>query len=105
MTRHVYVGNLPHDTTSETLRSTFERDGRTVASVALVTDHRTGRSRGFGFVEMASEEQAEAVIRELDGVDLEGRPMRVKQGKERPELQLRAEFDPGRRGGNRRRRR
>ena len=105
MTRHVYVGNLPHDTTSETLRGTFEQHGRTVASVALVTDSRTGRSRGFGFVEMGSEEQAQDVIRELDGADLGGRPMRVREGQERPEIQLRSEPDAGRRGGNRRRRR
>jgi RNA recognition motif-containing protein len=105
MTQHVYVGNLPHDTTSETLRSAFEKDGRSVASVALVRDHRTGRSRGFGFVEMESEEAAEAVIRELDGTELGGRTLRVKEGKERPEFQVRSDPDAGRRGGNRRRRR
>ena len=104
MTKHVYVGNLLHETTPETLRSTFEQSGRTVASVALVKSPRTGKPRGFGFIEMESEEQAEAVIRELDGTVVDGRPIKVKEGKPRPEFRLLAEPPSARRGGGKRRR-
>jgi len=105
MTKQVYVGNISHDTTAETLRSAFETGDRKVAKVALVTNPRTGRSRGFGFVEMETEEAAADAIRELNGTTLDGRPLQVKEGKERPEFQIRADPDLLRRGGNRRRRR
>jgi RNA recognition motif-containing protein len=104
MTRHVYVGNLPLDTTPETLRTTFEQEGRTVAKVELVKSPKTGKPRGFGFVEMESEEAAEAVIRKLDGTLVDGRPIKVKEGKPRPEFRLLAEPPSARRGGNKRRR-
>lgn len=104
MTKHVYVGNLPLDTTPETLRSTFEQKGRAVASVELVKSPKNGKPRGFGFVEMESEEAAEAVIRELDGAMVDGRAIKVGEGKPRPEFRLLAEPPSARRGGNRRRR-
>lgn len=104
MTKHVYVGNLLHATTPETLRSTFEQQGRSVASIALVKSPKTGKPRGFGFIEMETEEQAEAVIRELDGTLVDGRPIKVKEGKPRPEVRLLAEPPSSHRGGNRRRR-
>lgn len=104
MTKHVYVGNLSLATTPETLRNAFSKDGRTVSKIALVTNPKTGRPRGFGFVEMQSEEEAQAVIRELDGTLLDGRPIKVGEGKERPEIQIRAATDEyGPRGGGRRR--
>ena len=103
MTKHVYVGNLPLDTTPETVRATFEQQGRAVTSVALVKSPKTGKPRGFGFIEMESEEEAEAVIRELDGTVLDGRELKVKEGKPRPEFRLLAEPPSARRGGNRRR--
>jgi RNA recognition motif-containing protein len=107
MTRQVYVGNLAHDTTPDTLRTAFSRDGRNVSNVVLVKDHRTGRSRGFGFVEMSTEDEAVLAIRDLDGVVIDGRPIKVKEGKERPEFRVRA-AEPssgrgGRGGGGRRR--
>lgn len=98
MTRHVYVGNLSPSTSPETLRSEFEQNGRTVAEVALVKSPRTGRPRGFAFVEMGAEEQAEAVIRELDGTLIDGRPIKVGEGKQRPEFRLRSVPEPTRRG-------
>ncbi len=104
MTKHVYVGNLPHATTSDALRSTFEQDGRSVANVALVKSPKTGRSRGFGFVEMATEEEAAAVINELNGTLIDGREIKVGAGKERPEFRLLAEPVVKRRGGGKRRR-
>ncbi len=104
MTTHVYVGNLLHATTPETLRTTFEQQGRTVTSVELVKSPKTGKLRGFGFIEMDSEEAAEAVIRELDGTMLDGREIKVKEGKPRPEFRLLAEPPSARRGGGKRRR-
>ena len=104
MTKQVYVGNLSLSTTQETLRSAFSKDGRNVAKIALVTNPKSGRSRGFGFVEMQTEEEATAVIRELDGTVIDGRPIKVGEGKARPEIQSRAATDDfGSRGGGRRR--
>ena len=77
MSRNVYVGNLPYRITDEEVRSVFALDGREVVSVNLITDRETGRPRGFGFVEMANEEQAEATVQALDGHMLDGRPLKV----------------------------
>lgn len=99
MSRHVFVGNLSFDTTPETLRSEFEKNGRTVAEIALVKSPKNGRSRGFGFVEMGSHEQAEAVIRELQGAVIDGRTIKVGEGKARPEIKLRSGGDLFKHGG------
>lgn len=104
MTRHVYVGNLSLATTEESLRTAFSKEGRTVTSVAIVTSPRGGRSRGFGFVEMESAEQAAAVITTLDGTEIDGRSIRVREGKERPEIQIRSFSDTFRRSGGGKRR-
>jgi RNA recognition motif-containing protein len=106
MTRHVYVGNLSPETTSQSLRSAFEAAGRSVTGVSLVRSPRNGRPRGFGFVELASSEEAEAAIRELDGKLVDGKAIKVSEGKERPEIRLRSvpeTFSRGRggRGGRR----
>jgi cold-inducible RNA-binding protein len=79
----LYVGNLSYQTTEETLREVFEEDGRTVQSVAIILDRETGRSRGFGFVEMGSPADAEAAISALDGRDVDGRRIRVNEARER----------------------
>jgi RNA recognition motif-containing protein len=79
----LYVGNLNFTTTEETLRAAFSSDGRTVKSVSILTSPETGRSRGFAFVEMGSDEEAQAAIRDLDGSDLDGRPLRVNEARER----------------------
>jgi RNA recognition motif-containing protein len=104
MTTHVYVGNLLPTTTPETLRATFEQNERAVESVALVKSPKTGKLRGFGFIEMGSEEEAEAVIRELDGTMIDGREVKVKEGKPRPEFRLLAEPPSTRRPGGKKRR-
>jgi RNA recognition motif-containing protein len=79
----LYVGNISYNTTEETLRSVFEEDGRTVESVAIITDRETGQSRGFAFVEMASPADAESAIQSLDGRDVDGRRIRVNEARER----------------------
>jgi RNA recognition motif-containing protein len=79
----LYVGNLAYGTTADQLRELFEADGRHVADVSVVTDRTTGQSRGFGFVEMASPEDAQAAVSALDGRDLDGRTLRVSEARER----------------------
>jgi RNA recognition motif-containing protein len=79
----LYVGNLNFTTTEDHLRAAFSDDGRSVKSVAILTNPETGRSRGFGFVEMGSEEDAQAAIQALDGTELDGRPLKVNEARER----------------------
>src|SRR6187401_696590 len=77
MSRNVYVGNLPYRITDDEVRQVFAQDGREVVSVNLIMDRETGRPRGFGFVEMSSEEQAEKAVAALDNFMLDGRPLKV----------------------------
>jgi RNA recognition motif-containing protein len=83
MGSRVYVGNLAFNVDAEQLRSLFEEGGRQVRDVKIVTDRDTGRSRGFGFVEMATPEEAQAVIAALNGRDFRGRPLTVSMARER----------------------
>ena len=83
MSTRLYVGNLSFDTTQETLTGAFEKDGRQVKEVSIVTDRETGRPRGFAFVEMTNESDAQAAIQAMDGVDLDGRNLKVNEAKER----------------------
>ena len=83
MTKRLYVGNLSWNLTEDELIETFQQDGRQVISARIITDRETGRSRGFAFVEMASEEEAQAAISALNGHDLDGRPLRVNEAQER----------------------
>ncbi len=80
MGKKLYVGNLPDSATEQDLSNKFAACG-TVLAVQLITDRRTGRSRGFGFIEMASEAEAQAAIDSLDGTDYEGRPMKVNEAR------------------------
>ena len=82
MAKKIYVGNLPWSTTSASLESLFSAQG-TVQSAEVVTDRETGRSRGFGFVEMATEEGCSAAIAALNGVEVDGRPITVNEARER----------------------
>ena len=82
MGRKLYVGNLPFSVTTETLQSKFSECG-TVESVNLITDRDTGQSKGFGFVEMGTDAEANAAISKLNGEDLGGRPMKVNEAKAR----------------------
>jgi cold-inducible RNA-binding protein len=84
MTKKLYVGNLAWGTTAETLRSAFAEGGRTVTDVFVAIDRETNRPRGFAFVEMGSEAEAEAAISALDGRSIDGRNIRVNAAQERP---------------------
>ncbi len=83
MTTRLYIGNLTSDVNEETLRLALSQDGRTVKEVHIVTDRDTGKPRGFAFVEMGSEQDAQAAISALDGTDLDGRNLKVNEAQER----------------------
>lgn len=78
----IYVGNLPWSTTDADLERLFSGIGP-VTSASVVTDRDTGRSRGFGFVEMANAEQANAAKEAMNGAELDGRTLKVDEAKER----------------------
>lgn len=78
MTNKVYVGNLSYDTAEDTLKNLFEQHG-SVASVSIISDRDTGISKGFGFVEMSTNEEAQAAIDALNGRDVDGRTIRVNE--------------------------
>ncbi|MFQ5655627.1 MAG: RNA recognition motif domain-containing protein [Planctomycetota bacterium] len=84
MGTRLYVGNLSWETSKDALRALFEADGRTVTDVHIVTDRETGRSRGFGFVEMGSDGEAQEAIDAVNGIELDGRTLRVDEARERP---------------------
>lgn len=75
-TNKLYVGGIPYRTTEDELRTAFEEAG-TVTSVSIIMDRMTGRSRGFGFVEMADESQAQAAVDRWDGKEMDGRMLSV----------------------------
>jgi RNA recognition motif-containing protein len=81
---NIYVGNLPFRTTSEDLAAMFRRYG-TVGSANVAVDRDTGRSRGFGFVEMDADNEARAAIEGLDGTDIDGRRITVNEARPRTE--------------------
>ncbi|UCG61508.1 MAG: RNA-binding protein [Candidatus Zixiibacteriota bacterium] len=81
---NIYVGNLSFDTTEEQLRQAFESFGE-VSSVNIITDRYSGESRGFGFVEMASQDAATAAISGLNGQELNGRALNVNEARPRTE--------------------
>ena len=78
--KNLYVGNLPHSTTEAELRTAFETHGA-VEKVSLVTDRDTGRSRGFGFVEMTNAGEADQAIAALNGTELGGRALTINEAK------------------------
>jgi RNA recognition motif-containing protein len=82
MGRRLYVGNLSYSTSSSDLQTMFSEFG-TVSSAEVVSDRMTSRSRGFGFVEMGSEEEAQAAIAALNGKEQEGRALTVNEAKPR----------------------
>jgi RNA recognition motif-containing protein len=96
----IYVGGLPYATTDAQLQEIFAVHGA-VESARVITDKFTGRSRGFGFVEMASSEEAQKAIQALNGTDLEGRNLTVNEA--RPQEKRSGGFgDRGGGGGERR---
>ena len=78
----LYVGNISFDTSEQDLEDLFGEKG-TVESANIITDRDTGRSRGFGFVEMSSQEEGQNAIADLDGTELDGRNLKVNEAKPR----------------------
>jgi cold-inducible RNA-binding protein len=98
MVKKLYVGNMGYDTSEDTLRAMFAGIGE-VESVNIITDRMSGRSKGFGFVEMATEEDAQAAISQLNGATLDDRQLTVAEARpQRP----RSDQGGGRRRGGRR---
>lgn len=97
----IYVGNLSYHTTEEYLETAFSAHG-TVQSVSVIRDRQTGKSRGFGFVEMDNEEEGSAAIEALNGMQLDGRTLTVNLARPRAESPGRGGGRSSFRGGNRR---
>lgn len=80
MNKKLYVGNLDYNTTEDSLKETFEEAG-TVETCDIITDRRTGNSKGFGFVEMSTEEEAEKAKEMFNEQQLEGRTIKVDEAR------------------------
>jgi len=99
---NIYVGSLSHEVTEEELRQAFEAFGQ-VTSAKIITDRYSGESRGFGFVEMPIEDEAQSAIDGLNGKELKGRTLTVNKARPRTERPRgRGRPGGGRRGGGRR---
>jgi RNA recognition motif-containing protein len=83
MAKKIYVGNMNYNTTEDTLRQLFAQYGE-VTSVNVITDRYTGRAKGFGFVEMATDDAARAAMAALNGRELDGRQLKVNEANEKP---------------------
>ncbi len=81
---NIYVGNLNYNLSEEELNEVFSEYGE-VVSVKIVKDRETGRAKGFGFVEMANEDEGEKAVEELDGAEVKGRNMKVNKARPKPE--------------------
>jgi RNA recognition motif-containing protein len=80
--KNIFVGNLSYEATEEEVRQLFEQFG-TVDRVSLITDRETGRPRGFGFCEMPNDEEGDAAIEQLNGVQLSGRALNINEARPR----------------------
>jgi RNA recognition motif-containing protein len=96
---NIYVGNLSYNLTEEDLRRAFEPFGQ-VSSVTIVKDKYSGQARGFGFVEMPDQAEAQAAIKNLNGKDLQGRPLNVNEARPRTDQGGRSGGRGGQRGGS-----
>jgi len=83
MGKRLYVGNLPFSADESAVRSLFEQNERQVEEVKLITDRESGRPRGFGFVEMTNDQDADNAIRDLNGHEMDGRQLNVNEARER----------------------
>ena len=83
MSKRLYIGNLPFTATEEEIRNLFEGDGRKVENVSVISDRETGRPRGFAFVEMSSQTDAETAVQKLNGYQMGGRTITVSEARER----------------------
>lgn len=84
MNKNLFVGGISYNSNDDTLREAFEQAG-TVVSAKIITDRETGRSRGFGFVEMGTPEEAQAAIEMWDQKEMDGREINVKEARDREE--------------------
>lgn len=98
MGKRLYVGNLPYSTTEEGLKGLFAQHG-TVENVAIVMDKFSGRSRGFGFVEMTNDDEAKTAIEKLNGHNIDGRDLVVNEARPMEERGERRGGGGGGRGG------
>ncbi|HYT92937.1 MAG TPA: RNA-binding protein [Gemmataceae bacterium] len=98
MGRKLYVGNLTYGVTDSALEQMFQPHG-TVQSAQVIMDRDTGRSKGFGFVEMGSDQEAQAAIAALNGKEVDGRALTVNEAKPKTEGGGRGGFGGGRGGG------
>ena len=94
---NIYVGNLSYQTNEDDLRAAFEDHGE-VSSANVITDRDSGRSKGFGFVDMPDDQEGKAAITALDGCELDGRQIKVNEARPRAE---RSSSGPRRGGGGR----
>jgi cold-inducible RNA-binding protein len=99
MEKRLYVGNLPFDTTEDDLHQLFAIHGQ-IVSAKLITDMETGRSRGFGFVEMSTEEEAKLAIEKMNKAKVGDRELTVNEARPRPEKSGGRGGFGGGRGGN-----
>lgn len=97
MAKKLYVGGIPYATTEDELKAAFAEIGE-VTSSAIIIDKMTGRSKGFGFIEMANDADADKAINEMNGKDFQGRTLTVNEARPLEERAPRREFG----GGNRR---
>jgi RNA recognition motif-containing protein len=94
MGRKLYVGNLSFTATEDELREYFSQAG-TPDTVAIIKDRLTGKSRGFGFVEMSTEGEATQAIEQLDGKDFKGRPLKINEARAREGGRPSSTYSPG----------
>lgn len=99
MAKKLYVGGLSYDTTDASLKETFSQAG-TVESANVITDRESGRSRGFGFVEMSSDEEAQKAIEMFNGKELDGRTITVNESRPKESGSRQGGFNRG--GGGQR---
>lgn len=100
MAKKLYVGGLSYNTTEATLKETFAQAG-TVESAAIIIDKISGRSKGFGFVEMSSDEEAQKAIETLNGKELDGRTLTVNEARPMEARPRQGGFQRDYRGGDR----
>ncbi len=84
MEKNLFIGNLPYSVTDDQLKDIFSKAG-SVVSARVITDKFSGRSKGFGFVEMETEEEAQKAISSIDGFSVDGRNIRVSEAKPKEE--------------------
>lgn len=98
MAKKLYVGGLSYGTTEDTLKDLFSKAGA-VETATIILDRESGRSKGFGFVEMSTDEEAQKAIEMFNGKELEGRTLTVNEARPQTERAPRRDFDRG--GGGR----